>query len=67
MIEEGKWLGINKTFNEFFQNMPKNHLMAELLHYSNSYSIDEAIENINSVDFISVSEKLNDSGYKNLS
>ena len=67
MIEEGKWLGSSKTFEEFFQNMPKNHLMAQLFHYSKSYSIDEAVENINTLDFISVSEKLNDSGYKNLS
>ena len=41
--------------------------MAQLYHYSKSYSIDEAVENINSVDFISLSEKLDDSGYKNLS
>ena len=67
MIKEGKWLGSNKTFKEFFQNMPKNQLMAQLFHYSKSYSVDEAVENINSVDFISSSEKLNDTGYENLS
>ena len=64
MKKEAIYLGVNKSFSEFFRNLPKKDLMAQLFHFSNSYSQDEAIENLENIEFFSYVDKLNDSGYK---
>jgi len=66
MKTEGKWLGQDKTIIEFAKNMPKEHLFAQLFHYSSSYSVDEAIERIKTINFVANVENLNSVGYQTL-
>ena len=63
MKTEGKWLGDSKTITEFIDNMPKRHLMAQLYHYSESFSVEEALDALSTVNFISNVEDLNTTGY----
>jgi hypothetical protein len=66
MKVEGKWLGESKSIIEFAKNMPKEHLMAQLFHFSKSYSETEAVDEIKKVNFTSEVEKLNSEGYRRL-
>ena len=43
--------------------MSKEHLFAQLFHYSSSYSVDEAIERIKPINFAENVENLNSVGY----
>ena len=63
MRTEGKWLGDSRTIIEFIDNMPKEHLMAQLYHYSESFSVEEALDALSNVNFISNVEDLNTTGY----
>jgi len=60
---EGKWLGENKTFYEFVHNMPESHRLAQLYHYSKNYNVDEALENIDKINFIGRVEDLTTRGF----
>ena len=66
METEGKWLGKDKSVQEFAKNMPKEHLFAQLFHYSGSFSVDEAIDRIRKINFVANVEKLNSVGYQSL-
>lgn len=66
MRVEGKWLGDSKTLSEFVRNMPKEHLMAQLYHYSSSYSLEEACERLGTVNFVSRVEDLDVRGFNEL-
>ena len=46
--------------------MSKEHLFAQLFHYSSSYSVDEAIERIKTINFVENVENLNSVGYQTL-
>jgi len=63
---EGKWLGESNGIVEFANNMPKEHLLAQLFHFSPSYSKAEAVEKLNRVNFVSEVETLNSEGYQRL-
>ena len=66
MAVEGKWLGRDKNILEFANNMPKEHLLAQLFHFSESYSTNEAVDKIKNVNFVAYVEKLNSEGYARL-
>jgi len=44
MAIEGKWLG--KNFDDFINNIPKEHLLNQLYMFSSSCDIDEAVKNV---------------------
>lgn len=66
MRVEGRWLGDSGSLSEFVSNMPKNHLCAQVYHFSSSFSIDEAYEKISTVNFVSRVEDLDSKGFNEL-
>lgn len=66
MRVEGQWLGSSGTLSEFDSNMPKKHLMAQLYHYSSSFSAEEACDCLASVNFVSRVEDLDAKGFSEL-
>jgi len=54
---EFKWLGDSAM--DFFKNMPKRNLLAQLYMFSQKYSVDEAVENANKCSAILHTENLN--------
>jgi len=67
MKSEAKWLGEKPSLLEFARNMPKEHLMSQLFHYSEEFSIQEAFDSIQSINYYCFAEELSDTGYKEIS
>lgn len=44
MATEGKWLG--EGFDDFLNNIPKEHLLNQLYMFSNDFNINEAVNNV---------------------
>lgn len=44
METEGKWLG--ESFDDFLERIPRQHLLNQIYMFSDSYDIDEALENV---------------------
>ena len=60
---EGKWLG--KSFCDFFNNMPKEHLFNQIYMFSTDFNVDQAQDMLNNVSHIMFTEKF-DSGVEEL-
>ena len=64
MKREAKWLG--NSFDEFINNMPKEHLLNQLYMFSENYNLDEAIHELLNLDQILFTEDI-ESGINSLS
>lgn len=49
-VTEGAWLG--NSFDDFLDRTPRQHLLNQLYMFSNSYSIDEAVSRICSLEHV---------------
>jgi hypothetical protein len=60
MLTEGKWLGENiLDFASNVEKFGKPHFKTQINMFSKSHNIDEALENINKIDYILMTETLN--------
>lgn len=57
MKTEGDW--VSKDFDYFLKSIPKEHLLNQLFMFSKDFNIQQAKENIESVDFVLSTENLN--------
>jgi len=54
MRVQGKWLG--KNFGTFIRKVPQNHLSRQLFMFSKNFNVEEALENIEKVDYFFFTE-----------
>ena len=54
--EEGPWLG--RSFSEFLERVPREHLQNQLYMFSKDYDVDEAFETIQGLDHCFCTENL---------
>lgn len=51
---EEKWLG--NSFDDFYNNMPKEHLFNQLYMFSNKIDVGQALNNLNKISHVMVTE-----------
>ena len=61
---EGKWLG--KSFEDFLDRVPREHLENQLFMFSQQFSVDEAVDRVRNLNLWMFTEQF-DAGVKRLS